>query len=44
MDMNLQKLTFKILGPLAKPDNEESKEPLGPMAKVVIVHDLNKPF
>ena len=43
-DLALDKLTFKILGPLAKPEDEESKEELGPMRQVIQVKDLNTPW
>ena len=43
-DLAIDRLTFKILGPLAKPDDEESKEGAGSMSQVVQVQDLDQPW
>jgi hypothetical protein len=42
--LNMEKLEFKILGPLVKDFEEESKENFGPMAQITLVKDVNEPF
>ncbi len=38
---NMEKLEFKILGPLVKDFEEESKENFGPMTQITLVNDVN---
>ena len=41
---NMDKLELKILGPLVKDSDEESKDNLGPMTQNTVVKDVNEPF
>jgi hypothetical protein len=43
-DLAMERLTFKIVGPLAKAEDEESKEQLGAMQQVILIKDVNQPW